>query len=260
MSLKVCILGSGSSGNCTFIASDSTALLIDAGLSARAIEQRLAGIGRAISEIRGICVSHEHSDHTQGLRVLHQRAGIPLYANGGTIDALARNPDFAGLRWQVFTTGSAFHVGDLTVEPFAVPHDAYEPVGFVVECGDTRVGVVTDMGMCTTLIRERLRRCHAVVVESNHDEQMLQDADRPWHLKQRIRGRQGHLSNQGAAMLLTEIAGPQLRHVFLAHLSEDCNRPELARQTAHDVLLKGGHAHVSVNLTYPDRPTELCAV
>lgn len=260
MALRVSILGSGSSGNCTYVASDQTAILIDAGLSAREIGRRLELIGVSLPAIRGVCVSHEHGDHTQGLRVLHQRAGIPLYANSGTIDALRRNPEFGDLRWQVFTTGSPFLIGDLQVEPFSVPHDAFEPVGFVVSCGEVRVGVVTDMGMSTTLIRERLRRCCAVVIESNHDEQMLQEADRPWRLKQRIRGRQGHLSNQGAARMLAEIAGPQLRQVFLAHLSSDCNRPDLARQTAHDMLVKAGHAHINVSVTYPDRPTDVWAV
>lgn len=257
MALQVCILGSGSSGNCTYVASPQTGLLIDAGLSAREIGRRLATVGAAVEAVRGICVSHEHGDHTQGLKVLHQRAGIPLYGNAGTIEALRRNPDFEALRWQVFSTGTAFTVGDLMVESFSVPHDAFEPVGFVISCGEARVGIVTDMGMPTTLIRERLRGCNVVVVESNHDEQMLQDAERPWHLKQRIRGRQGHLSNQRAATMLADIAGPQLRQVFLAHLSADCNRPDLARQTAHDMLLKAGHSHINVSLTYPDRPTEV---
>lgn len=254
------ILGSGSSGNCTFIASEQTAILIDAGLSARAIEQRLELIGRSLGEIRGICVSHEHSDHTQALRILHQRSGIAVYANGGTIEALARSPEFEGITWRIFTTGCPFAVGDLMIEPFAVPHDAYEPVGFVVSCGDARVGVVTDMGMSTTLIRERLKRCGAVVVESNHDEELLRDADRPWYLKQRIRGRQGHLSNRGAAALLSEIAGPQLRHVFLAHLSEDCNTPDLAQRTAREELVKRGYTHIAIRVTYPDRPTEVCVI
>lgn len=259
MSLRVSILGSGSSGNCTYVASEQTALLIDAGLSAREIGRRLEMVGARLDQVRGVCVSHEHGDHTQGLRVLHQRAGIPLYANGGTIEALRRNPEFEPLRWQQFTTGAPFVVGDLTVEPFSVPHDAFEPVGFVIACGGSRVGVVTDMGMSTTLIRERLRQCRLVVVESNHDEQMLQEAERPWHLKQRIRGRQGHLSNQGAATMLAEIAGPQLHQVYLAHLSADCNHPDLARQTAHDMLLKAGHTHINVSVTYPDRPTEIWA-
>lgn len=259
MALRVSILGSGSSGNCTYVASDQTAVLIDAGLSAREIGRRLGVVGATISDIRGICVSHEHGDHTQGLRVLQRREGIPLYANGGTIEALDRNPDFSGLSWRLFTTGAVFAIGDLTVEPFSVPHDACEPVGFVISCGDSRVGVVTDMGMSTTLIRERLRHCRVLVVESNHDERMLQDANRPWHLKQRIRGRQGHLSNQGAAKMLAEIAGPQLSHVFLAHMSADCNRPELAHKTMHDTLLAAGHTHIAVSVTYPDRPTALWA-
>lgn len=213
-----------------------------------------------MDEIRAVCVSHEHGDHTQGLRVLYQRTGIPLYANSGTIEALERQPEFEGLKWHVFTTGCAFEIGDLTIEPFAVPHDAYEPVGFVVSNGASRVGIVTDMGMSTSLIRERLRRCAALVVESNHDEELLLEADRPWHLKQRIRGRQGHLSNRGAAALLAEVAGPDLRYVFLAHLSEDCNRPELACRTARETLLQLGHGHVCVQAAYPDRPTELCIV
>lgn len=259
MSLRVSILGSGSSGNCTYIASNESAVLIDAGLSARQIGVRLESVGATLDDIRGVCISHEHGDHTQGLRVLHKRKGIPLYANGGTMEALCRDPAFGSVAWQIFTTGAAFAVGDLLIEPFSVPHDAYEPVGFVISCGDSRVGVVTDMGMPTTLIRERLRHCRLLVVESNHDEYMLQEAERPWHLKQRIRGRQGHLSNQRAAAMLAEIAGPQLSTVFLAHMSSECNRPELAQQTVMEVLGRAGHTHITVNVTYPDRPTELFA-
>lgn len=257
MALRICILASGSSGNCTVVASDRTAILVDAGLSAREAGRRLEGIGMGLAGLHGVCVSHEHGDHTAGLRVLQERHGVPLYANAGTIDALRRDPKMAGLRWQVFTTGQAFGIGDLTIEPFSVPHDAYEPVGFVVGNGDARVGVVTDMGVPTTLVRERLRGCRVVVVESNHDEKMLLDAERPWYLKQRIMGRQGHLSNQGAAAMLAEIAGPHLHQVFLAHLSSECNDPDLARKTAHDVLLKAGHTHVKVSVTYPDRATEV---
>lgn len=182
-----------------------------------------------------------------------------LFGNAGTIEALNGNDNTKDLQWQVFSTGMPFTIGDLHIEPFSVPHDAYDPVGFVVSNGSSRVGVVTDIGVPTSLVRERLRRCHAVVVESNHDEEMLKDAERPWYLKQRIMGRQGHLSNQGAAAMLVEIAGPHLRQVFLAHLSAECNDPDLARKTAHDMLLKAGHAHINVSVTYPDRPTEVWA-
>lgn len=257
MALRICILASGSSGNCTFVASENTALLVDAGLSAREIGRRLEGIGATVARLHGVCVSHEHGDHTVGLRVLQERHGVPLFANSGTIDALKRDPRMEGLRWQVFTTGQGFRIGDLTVEPFSVPHDAYEPVGFVIGDGSVKVGVVTDMGIPTTLVRERLRGCRALVVESNHDEQMLLNAERPWYLKQRIMGRQGHLSNQGAAAMLAEIAGPHLHQVFLAHLSAECNDPDLARKTAHDMLLKAGHSHVKVSVAHPDRATEV---
>ena len=257
MSLRICVLASGSSGNCTLVSSADTAILIDAGLSGRETERRLALAGASLAGIQAILLSHEHGDHTAGIGVLHRRHGIPVYANSGTIDALSRDPQQRQLAWQIFETGSPFVVGSLRIEPFAVPHDAYEPVGFVVSHGDVRVGVVTDMGMVTHLIRERLRPCRAVVVESNHDERLLQEADRPWSLKQRIRGRQGHLSNAGAAELVAEIAGPSLRQVYLAHLSEDCNREELALKTARQRLDAGGHRHVRISVCFPDRISDI---
>lgn len=258
MALKVCILASGSSGNCTYVASEQTAVLIDAGLSGRRTVQRLSDIGADLSSVNAVCVSHEHSDHTASLRMMSRRHGIPLYANAGTVEALTRSPDFKELPWNIFTTGQAFAVGDLMIEPFSVPHDAYDPVGFVVNNGTARIGVVTDMGMATTLIRDRLRLCQALVVEANHDEQLLQDTERPWSLKQRIMGRQGHLSNQHAAEMLVEIATSDLQHVFLAHLSEDCNSHDLATQTVRRALDAAGHTHVRVSLTFPDRVSEVC--
>lgn len=257
MALRTCILGSGSSGNCTFVGSESTHVLIDAGLSAREIERRLEQVGVDPATIQGICVSHEHQDHTAGLRVLHTRYGIPIYANSGTIGGLARDEKLGAIPWRIFTTGMPFALGDLTIEPFSVPHDAYDPVGFVIACAGARVGVVTDMGISTALIRERLRGCQAIVVEANHDEQMLRDAQRPWHLKQRIMGRQGHLSNQSAARMIADIASPTLKQVFLAHLSHECNRPDLARDTTCDSLMTSGHSHVKVSLTYPDRISDV---
>lgn len=260
MSLRICVLGSGSKGNCTYVASASTAVLIDAGLSGKETARRLEAIGCGLEQIRAICISHEHSDHTAGLKVLHAKHGIPVYANAGTAEGLRREDRFQELTWKIFTTGSAFAVGDLQIEPFSVPHDAYDPVGFIVNGARARVGVVTDMGVPTHLIRERLRSCGAVVVEANHDERMLQEAERPWHLKQRILGRQGHLSNEAAAAMLAEIAGPTLRQVFLAHISDECNREELAVRTATNRLAERGHGHVRVCATFSDRVSEVwCA-
>ena len=257
MSLRVCVLGSGSTGNCTYIGCGPSALLVDAGLSALQTSARMKEIQTPLSAVHGICVSHEHSDHMAGLRVLNQRHGIPVYANSGTLDALRNDAELAGLEWKVFSTGTAFPVGSFHVEPFSVPHDALDPVGFVVQANGTRVGVVTDMGMATTLIREKLRSCHVVVVETNHDENMLKNSNRPRSLIQRILGRQGHLCNDAAAEMLAEIAGPDLRHVFLAHISQQCNRQDLALKTVEKKLRKDGHAHIQISLTYPDRISDV---
>ena len=257
MSLRVCVLGSGSSGNCTYIGCGSSAVLIDAGLSALQTSARMEKISAPLSGVHGICVSHEHNDHTAGLRVLNRRDGIPVYANSGTVEALRRDAKLTGLEWQVFSTGTAFPVGEFRIEPFTVPHDALDPVGFVVQANGTRVGVVTDMGMPTTLIREKLRSCHVIIIEANHDENMLKKSKRPWALIQRILGRQGHLCNNAAAETLAEIAGPELRHVFLAHISQQCNRRELALKTVERKLKGKGHAHIKISLTYPDQVSDI---
>lgn len=257
MSLKVCVLGSSSSGNSTYVASPRTAILVDAGLSGRETVRRLGEIGVAGDSICAVCVTHEHSDHTSGLAALCRGGRVALFANSGTIQGLEARPGAEKLTWNVFTPGSPFEIGDLRIEPFSVPHDAYDPVGFVIASGGIRVGVVTDMGMVTGLIRERLRSCNAVVIESNHDELMLKNADRPWHLKQRIFSRQGHLSNDHAADLIAEIAGAHLSAVFLAHLSDQCNRPELALSAVREALRKRGVTHVAVKLTAKDRVSEV---
>jgi len=256
MSLRLCVLGSGSSGNCTYVASDHTHVLIDAGLSGREIAQRLESIGARLSDVTAVCVTHEHDDHISSLSMLQRKYGIALYANAGTIEAIRQSAKRGELRWNVFATGYAFSIGDLTMEPFSVPHDSYDPVGFVVSTDDTKTGVVTDMGMVTSLIRERLRHCQALVIESNHDEQLLKDARRPWPLKQRIAGRQGHLSNSQTGQLLSEVAGPHLAVVLLAHLSAECNRHDIALKSARQALTEAGYPNVAVKLTYPDKPSE----
>ncbi|NLB60382.1 MAG: MBL fold metallo-hydrolase [Lentisphaerae bacterium] len=255
--MKVCVLASGSSGNCIYVGSDSTQILIDAGLSGRATRLRLEQLGVDLAAIQAICLTHEHCDHVAGLSTLHTRHGMALYANAGTIEAMQADKKKRALRWQVFTTGARFAIGDLILEPFAVSHDAYEPVGFVVQRGPVRVGIVTDIGMSTHLVRERLKPCQALVIESNHDEHLLSNTRRPWSLKQRIAGRQGHLSNKHAADLVAEVSGPGLQQVFLAHLSSECNRPELALQTMQTALQQRGQAHIQVHLTFPDRNSAL---
>jgi phosphoribosyl 1,2-cyclic phosphodiesterase len=251
--MEVCILASGSSGNAIYIASEKTRLLIDAGLSARQVALRLNEIGVEPEHLSGICVSHEHGDHVAGIRVLQRRHGIPVFANAGTLNGMVRQLKGHEVDARVFQTGAAFEIGDIQVEPFSVPHDAYEPVGFRLQSGGTSVGVVTDLGMGTALVRDKLRGCRAVVIESNHDEDLLREAPRPWPLKQRIRSRQGHLSNTDAARLIAECATDALEHVFLAHLSSDCNTPDIALRTVASQLHLDGLGHIKLEIAQAAR-------
>jgi phosphoribosyl 1,2-cyclic phosphodiesterase len=255
--MKVCVLGSGSSGNCTFVSSAGTSLLVDAGLSGRETLKRLETVGAAAETVAAVCLTHEHDDHCTSLSVLSRKSGTALYANSGTVEAIEKVGKVSGLKWNIFTTGSPFAIGSLRIEPFSVPHDAFDPVGFTISDGCARLGVVTDIGMATGLVRERLKGCHVIVIESNHDEDLLRGADRPWTLKQRILGRQGHLSNRQAGELLVEVASPDLRAVFLAHLSSQCNKPDLAVRTVADILGKAGRSSVAVKLTFADRASEV---
>lgn len=258
--MKFSVLGSSSAGNCTYVATDKTAVLVDAGLSARETSERLASLGATPKDIQGVLVTHEHSDHTSGLRVLQRRYGVPLFANSGTIEGYDARAD-ERLKWQVFTTGAAFHVGDLLVEPFSVPHDTLDPVGFLLHGDGVTLGVVTDMGITTTLIRARLRHCDAIVIESNHDVYLLNKSNRPWPLKQRILGPQGHLSNDACAALVTELAiESALQLVVLAHLSGECNEPGLALRVTETSLRQQCAGRVRVVLAAPDIATEVLMV
>lgn len=256
MALRLCILGSSSRGNSVYVASERTSVLIDVGLSAKQTKLRLGKIGVSIDDIDAICLSHEHSDHVNGLRVLMKSARAELYANSGTANAVGRIKGNQDLRWNIFATGSRFTLGDLEILPFSLSHDAYEPVGYTISSGGEKVGVATDLGMMTTLARERLSGCRALVLEANHDEQLVAASRRPWHLKQRIMGRQGHLSNRSCTEAVVECAGVDLKRVYLAHLSAECNRAMLAKQVVGDMLIHSDLGHIELCETHPDRESE----
>lgn len=238
--LSLTVLGSGSAGNCSLIATDQCRLLVDAGFSARQIAQRLETIGVRPQTLDAILITHEHSDHVAGLEIFCRRFGIPIYTNPLTAEILRRGflADFSG--WNLFQTGRAFAVKDIEIQSFYVPHDAVEPSAFVFTEGEGSIGVLMDLGYAPKLALERIRQVHTLFIETNHDERMLQeDPKRPWSVKQRILSRHGHLSNESAAKLVAAIAGHQLRRVVLGHLSRDCNRPDIALETMRRYGIEG---------------------
>jgi phosphoribosyl 1,2-cyclic phosphodiesterase len=254
--VRLTILGSGSSGNCAYVETEETRVLIDAGFSLRQIRQRLASIGRVPENLTGILVTHEHSDHVQSLPALCGKLGIPLYANRPTFEAVEYQYK-TRLLCRLFTTGNSFEVGDITVDTFSIPHDAQEPVGFLLRTSAGNIGFLTDLGHATRLVLERVRPANALVLEANHDVKMLQDCPRrPWSLKQRILGRHGHLSNEAAADATEQIMSADLRHLYLGHLSRECNRPELAQRVVSERLQKIGATHVRLELTSQALPCQ----
>jgi len=239
--LKVVTLGSGSKGNCTYIGDGHAGVLIDCGLSTKQTLQRLDDVGMGDAPIDGVLITHEHSDHVGAARILCNRLkkrtgrSIPFYMTAGTRRGLFSKvvPDAI----EVIQPGERFHVGHLVVDPFSVPHDTQDPVGYRVRSGGVWAGVVTDLGRPTHLVERKLRSLSVAVLEFNHDLHKLLGGRYPWPVKQRVRGSHGHLSNEQAAELLNN-ALPQSRmqHLVLAHISGENNTPELALAAANDVL------------------------
>ena len=275
MSAQLTILGSGSSGNCAYVETAEARILVDAGFSPRQIRQRLATIGRAPESLTGILITHEHCDHINGLLGLADRLKIPVFCNRATqseiIDdfknkwASKRRPVLNGMEaigdaqahvdWRVFQTGASFELGDVVVETFSIPHDAADPVGYLLRTTHGNIGFLTDLGHATKLALDRVRAANVLVLESNHDIQMLQDCPRrPWSLKQRILGRHGHLSNAAAAEVAEQIMSGELKRLYLAHLSRECNKPDIARRVMTDCLQKLGATHVAVEVAAQDTP------
>ncbi len=254
VSVQFTILGSGSSGNCAYLETPEARLLIDAGLSARQIRNRLLTIGRAPEGLTGILITHEHSDHVQGLAVLAAKLNVPIFCNRLTKEAIEQQLRIK-VQCNIFSTGASFDVGDVRVDTFSVPHDAYDPVGFLLHTGAGRIGFLTDLGHATKLVIERVRSANVLVLEANHDLKLLQDdTRRPWSIKQRILSRHGHLSNNAAADVAEQIVSAELRHMFLGHLSGDCNRPELAHGVVSERLNRVGATHVSIVTASQDTP------
>ncbi len=248
--LAVTILGSGSAGNCALVETASCRLLVDGGLSARQIRARLEAAAVAPETIDGILITHEHIDHAAGLDVFCKNFHTPIYCNALTADALRRSGrEECRKEFRLFQTGAEFTVGDITVQTFSVPHDAADPMGYVLHHGGASLGFCTDLGFATKLVHERLRNVATVIIETNHDEKLLQeDTRRPWPVKQRIMSRHGHLSNTAAAEVLAALTSHGLRRAILGHLSRDCNTPELALGAVRTRLAADGVSGTDVEV------------
>jgi phosphoribosyl 1,2-cyclic phosphodiesterase len=232
--VRVCLLASGSKGNSVYVEVGETRLLIDAGLAAKEIVNRLATVGVDASDLDAILVTHEHTDHVRGVGALARRLKIPVVASYPATRLLS--PLLTACESVEFEAGHSFTFRDLLIDPFPVTHDAVDPVGFVIEGREGVAGIATDFGIATRLVQEKLRGCRSLVLEFNHDEELLQNGPYPWHLKQRIRSRHGHLSNSESRQLLDELLHEGLECLFLAHLSEVNNHPDMAYREARLLL------------------------
>ena len=229
-------------------------ILIDAGLSARQTRLRLEQLGVDLDEIDAILITHEHTDHIAGLKILALKMGLPVLANAETAKAIYHTLK-AAPQFKIFQTGEAFTFGDLIIHPFTIPHDAADPVAFTIQTPTHKVGICTDLGFATTLVQARLKGCHYLLLEANHQPSMVHACPRPMVYKQRVLSRSGHLSNEAAGHLIAQI---RPKHVHLAHLSDECNSPEMAlkvvSEIAGDIPLSIAHQRtVSTPIYFDDQ-------
>jgi phosphoribosyl 1,2-cyclic phosphodiesterase len=240
MAIRLAVLGSGSGGNATFIEAGGVRLLLDAGFSLRSLVQRLRFLAIAPESLDAILITHEHGDHIHGAAAASRSFGLPIYCTVATARAASLATQDCEVR--PVRAGEPFAIGELRVRPFAVPHDAVDTVGYVVESGGARLGYATDLGHGPDGVRDGLRDCDVLILESNHDVEMLQAGPYPEVVKRRVLGRHGHLDNEAASDLLCDVVSERTRTVVLAHLSRTNNRPDLALQAAERGFRKRGFA------------------
>jgi phosphoribosyl 1,2-cyclic phosphodiesterase len=255
--VTVSVLGSGSRGNATFIRTEQVRLLIDAGMSRKETARRLEMIGEDPDGIDAVFITHEHNDHAAGLKTLMKELPVQAHLTCGALHALATDQyELSGSKFVRLVPGTAVTSGDAEVLPFRVPHDAAEPVAFSVTAGGIKITQLTDVGYMPEFVAEQLRGSHVLILESNHDLEMLRIGPYPWSLKQRLMGRYGHLSNSAVAKFIREQYDGVAEVFMLAHLSAKNNHPQLARREAAQALRDRGFCTDRVRLTHQDQPTE----
>lgn len=252
--LKFCSLYSGSSGNCLFVSSNNTKILIDCGTSCKKICDGLASINSSIDEIDAILVTHEHSDHVQSLGMVSKKFNIPVYANKETWDAMPKQKEkISEENILFFENDKDFHIDDLTIHPFSTPHDAANPCGFNIHNGKRKISIATDLGHMDDKIFNNLQGSSFILLESNYDPEILKVSKYPFHLKQRIAGPHGHLSNATAGKTISALMKKDLKEVMLGHLSKENNFPELAYQTVAEELMQAGADISNIKLSVANR-------
>ncbi len=263
--LQFSVLASGSSGNAIFIRSESTRILLDAGISGKQLQTRLlSAADTALPDLDAVLVTHEHIDHVRGLKQATKLSTASLYISQGTWHQVAGDlSDVAPERIQYVSDGAVFHIGDIKVTPFAISHDAEEPVAYRFDCGDSSLAVVTDLGYMSDTIKTIIQGCQCYILETNHDVDMLRAGRYPWSVKRRILSDKGHLSNEDAAVALTDLFANQELDVYLAHLSEENNQRDLAELTVSSLVreIRPNYADgVRLHHTSRTQPTPLAAV
>jgi phosphoribosyl 1,2-cyclic phosphodiesterase len=260
--MRLIILGSGSSGNVLYIESGATSALVDLGLSAKETARRMTDAGVDPTRLSAIVITHEHADHVKGARVFSSTAGVPIYMSEATRVVCNFPENGEKVQWgEPITSSEPFQIGSLNFHPFTIPHDGVDTFALTVESEGVKVGVVTDLGYITQLVSERLRGSTLVLIESNHDRDMLKVGPYPWSVKQRIASNVGHLSNDETSRWIREDFDGQAEYLVLAHLSRQCNHPELARLSALQALDYHGslffrRAEERVRIAPPDRASE----
>ncbi len=245
---RFCPLASGSSGNAIYLETNKSKILFDAGISFKQLEKRLGEIGVNVNEIDAIVISHEHSDHTKGLEMVVKKLNIPVFCNSDTANAICQSMAVKP-KLKIFLTGEDFHFNDVEIHPFSIQHDTADPVGFTVKFDDLKIGICTDVGFITKSVENHLKWCDYLYLEANHDEDMVHSSSRPMIYKNRVLSRQGHLSNHSCGELLFNILHDKLKHVYLAHLSKECNTPEVAIRTVRNFL----NNDLSISVAHPDK-------
>lgn len=261
MHFRFCSLASGSSGNCQYIETKKTRILVDAGLSGKKIQEALKSIDVDPGTINYILVTHEHSDHTKGIGILSRRFNLPIYANTNTWNNMKKDlGEIKEENIRVFNTDKDFELGDMGILPFKISHDSSDPVGYCFYHLNKKISILTDTGIVSDEVKKTIRGSNLLMLEANHDIEMLKVGKYPWFLKKRVLSEVGHLSNEDAGKVLAEVFTDNNEQILLGHLSKENNFPELAYQTVANIMGEMGiniHKDITIDLTYRDKPTKV---